>query len=154
MSRHDCRDDRTGRFRKLHFDVIAPSKFNIGDKVFVAHPELHNLREATVTAVMRHQNNDLIPLISYSLSEDLGPYHMRSDEEISEDYVFATELEALKVLNKELLPCEHRHLLSKLRATRALEQKYSKRIQELEKEKRRLKYEASKHTRDVPRRTQ
>ena len=151
MPRHDCRDDRTGRFRKLHFDVIAPSKFNIGDKVFVAHPKIKNLRKAIVTAVMRHQNNDLIPLISYSLSEDLGSYHTRSDEEISEDYVFATELEALKVLNKELLPCEHQQLLSKLRATRELEQKYSKRIKELEKEKRRSKDEYSKHSGDLPR---
>lgn len=139
MPRHDCRDDRTGRSRKLYFDVIAPSKFNIGDKVFVAHPEIKNLREATVTAIMRHQNNNLIPLISYSLKETLGSSVMRVDEEISEDYVFATELEALKVLTKEILPCEHRHLLWQLRVTRSSEKHYAARIKELEKEARQKK---------------
>ena len=135
---HDCRDEQ-GRFRKLYFPVIAPSKFDVGDKVWVAHPEWHNLREAYVTGVERHQNNNLIPIISYHLEERLGGTVQLSYKDIHESCVFATELEALKKLVKDILPPE-KHLLSfKLSCIKQTEASCIKRIKELEREKRKEK---------------
>ena len=127
---HDVRDDR-GRFRKMYFDPIAPSKFNIGDKVWIAHPEWHNLREAYVTGIQRHQNNNLIPIISYNLEERLGNTVMLSYKDMHERYVFVTEREALKMLVKEILPCEKHMLKYKLNCIEETEAHAKKRIKEL-----------------------
>ena len=135
INRHDCRDDQ-GRFRKIYFPVVAPSKFDVGDKVWVAHPEWHNLREAYVTCVERHQNNNLIPIISYHLEERLGSTVMMSYKDMHERYVFATELEALKKLVKDILPCEKHSLNYKLRCIKDTYASSKERIKELEREKR------------------
>ena len=136
MSRHDCRDDRTGRFRKLYFDPIAPSRFNIGDKVFVADTKDGNYWDMEVTQVMRHQNNNLIPIISYNLVQKLGNMVMFREENIPEYRVFATELEALKYLMKEVIPCEKHCLNYKLRELKKKAINYTELIKELEKEAR------------------
>lgn len=151
MPKHDCRDDRTGRFLKLYFDPITPSKFNIGDKVFVADQKDGNCWEMEVTCVMRHQNNNLIPIISYNLVNKLGSMVLFREEDINETNVFATELDALKYLMKNIIPYERQHLNYKLRELKKKAVSYAERIKELEKEKRRSKYESSKHTRALSR---
>ena len=147
MPKHNCRDDRTGRFRKLYFDPIAPSRFNIGDKVFVADTQTGECRDMEVTQVMRHQNNNLIPIISYNLVSRIGVYEICRVEKVDECRVFATELEALRYLLKEIIPYELQHLKYKQKCLKEKAVKYTERIKELEREKRRSKYEDSKHTR-------
>ena len=135
---HDCRDEQ-GRFRKLYFPVITPSKFDVGDKVWVAHPEWHNAREAYVTGVQRHQNDNLVPIISYNLVERFGGTEMLRYENMHERYVFATELEALKKLMKDIIPCEKHSLNYKLRCIKQTESSYKERIKDLEREKRKAR---------------
>ena len=95
---------------------------------------------------MRHQNNNLIPIISYDLVQKLGGMVMFREEDIHETSVFATELEALKYLMKDVIPCEKHCLNYRLRDLKKKAISYTERIKELEKEKRRSKNESSKHT--------